>query len=207
VGVYRIQKSANALPEFLRKGVHWVPSRSDIIFNANEALRPASFIRPFSADLSGRLCPVIACNELMSAQFAIQLFETPMNYRSLLLAATSEVRGSLSSPKQFWGGWISSIRCWVPFAHRRPTWHAPHSHFCRLSKEGSYFPEFREERALKRGLQVSDAGRTTGTGLVTNDAFNCLHVTESPLLEPIFNAPLIGGKNGKAQLRRIIFFR
>jgi hypothetical protein len=102
VGVYRIQKSANALPEFLRKGVHWVPSRSDIIFNANEALRPASFIRPFSADLSGRLCPVIACNELMSAQFAIQLFETPMKYRSLLLAATSEVRGSLSSPKQFW---------------------------------------------------------------------------------------------------------
>ena len=61
------------------------------------------------------------------------------------------------------------------------------SYFCGLSKERPYFPEFREERAFKGSLQVSDAGRTAGTGLVTNDPFYRLHVAESPLLEPIFN--------------------
>src|SRR6516225_6966467 len=65
---------------------------------------------------------------------------------------------------------------------------------CGPLQVGSYFPEFREKRALERGLQIPDAGGAAGTGLVTDDAFDRFHVAKSPLLEPIFDIDQFLGK-------------
>jgi hypothetical protein len=60
---------------------------------------------------------------------------------------------------------------------------------CAFVKEAEDKVEDVPDRAISRtcGRSPIHPGRTAGTGLVTDNALYRLHVTESPLLEPIFN--------------------